>query len=132
MNNDMDNSGGVAVDISGEEDFSQINVNMDVIAAIAGKAAVEVEGVIGIDGGIAGGLAAAIGKESPASGVRALLEDNELIINVNIITRYGMRIPEMAWNLQEYVKKSVEDAAGIPVQKVNVYITGIKNKPDRQ
>ena len=108
------------------EDFSQINIKMDIIAAIAARAALEVAGVLSVDGGISGGIAAAFKKDNIGSGVKVSLEDNELTINVNIVTKYGLRIPEIAWNLQEHVKKSVEDSAGIPVSRVNVLITGIK------
>ena len=118
---------GYSTDSAHDDDFSQINIKMDVIASIAGKAALEVAGVLSVDGGISGGFAAALKRENTASGVKVLLEDNEFIINVNIITKFGMRIPEIAWNLQEHVKKVVEGAAGIAVRKVNVLITGIKN-----
>ncbi|MCL2165531.1 MAG: Asp23/Gls24 family envelope stress response protein [Oscillospiraceae bacterium] len=99
---------------------------MDVIAQIAGRAALEVGGVHAVDGGIQGGIAAVLGRDNSGSGIKVQLEDNALIINANIITRYGERIPEVAWNLQEHIKKSVEDKVGITVQKVNVLITGVK------
>ena len=121
------NNTGYPADTANEEDFSQISIKTDVIASIAGKAALEVIGVLGIDGGISGGLAAALRRDNTASGIKVLLEDNKFIISVSVITKYGMRIPEIAWNLQEHIKKNVEDTAGIAVHKVNVLITGIKS-----
>ena len=120
-------SGGVA-DTTPIEDFSQLGVKLDVIASIAGKATLEVDGVVSIDGGLSGGLAAALKRDVSPSGVKVVLEDNSLTINVNVIAKYGARIPEVAWNLQEHVKRVVEGKVGINVQKVNVLIAGIKDE----
>ena len=109
-----------------QEDFSQLSIDMDVVATIAYNAALEVDGILGVDGGIQGGLAAAFKIDSSVAGVKVFLEDNSFVININVVAQYGMRIPEVAWNLQEHVKKTVEDSVGISVMKVNVTITGVK------
>ena len=109
-----------------DEDFSQIDIDMDIVAQIAGRAALEVDGVLGVEGGMHAGLAAALRGDGAAPGIRVHLDDNELIIEVSAVTKFGMRIPVVAWNLQEHIKKSVEDNVGIAVQKVNVLISGVK------
>ena len=125
VHNGGDYERGIAESVDAE-DFSQLSIKMDIIAAIAHRAALEVDGIFAVDGGISGGIATVLKRDISASGIKVALEDNSLVISVNIIAQYGMRIPEIAWNLQERVKRVVEDQVGIKVLKVNVTITGVK------
>ena len=92
---------------------------------IAGLAAVDVEGVASMSGGFAGGIAEALGMKNLSKGVKVEVGEKEALINLYIIVEYGVRIPEVAWNIQEKVKNSVENMTGLTVTEVNIHVQGI-------
>ena len=108
------------------DDLSQLDIDLDVVAAIASRAALEIEGVASIDSSWQDVISATLGKDNRAVGVKVTIVDNQLCFNINVITNYGVRIPEVAWNLQEHIKKTIEESVGVKVAKVNVLISGIK------
>lgn len=97
----------------------------EVIAIIAGIAASEVEGVFGMSSGFAGGIVEALGGKNPAKGVKVETKGDETIIDLYVIVKYGYRIPELAWKIQEKVKDTVESLTSITVQVVNIHVQGV-------
>ena len=108
------------------EDLSQMDINLEIVASMVARAALEIEGVAAIDDGLPNVISAAFRKENHTFGVKVTIMDNKLNFNINVITKYGVRIPEVAWNLQEHIKKTIEESVGVDVAKVNVLISGIK------
>lgn len=103
-----------------------IKISNDVIAVIAGVAVSEVAGVSGMFGSLAGGLTEALkGKKNLAKGIKVEATDKTAKIDVNIIVEYGSRIPDVAFEIQNRVKKSVESMTGIKVSEVNVHVQGV-------
>ncbi len=103
-----------------------IKISNDVIAVIAGIAVSEVSGVSAMAGGLAGGLSEALkGKRNLSKGIRVETTEKEAKIDVNIIVEYGSRIPDVAFEIQNRVKKSVESMTGIKVSEVNVHVQGV-------
>ncbi len=108
-----------------ENNIGVIKITEDVVAIIAGLAAVDVQGVASMSGGFAGGIAEALGMKSLSKGVKVEVGEKEAQINLYIIVEYGVRIPEVAWNIQEKVKSSVENMTGLTVTEVNIHVQGI-------
>lgn len=105
----------------------EIKIADDVIATIAGIAASEVPGVYSMSGGFAGGIAEVLkGKKNLSKGIKVEVGEKECKIDVNIIVDYGTRIPDVAFEIQNRVKKSVEAMAGLTVVAVNVHVQGVK------
>ena len=103
-----------------------IEISNDVIAVIAGVAVSEVQGVASMSGGFAGGITEVLsGKKNMAKGIKVEKTDNTAKIDVNIIVEYGSRIPDVAFEIQNRVKKSVEGMTGLKVEEVNVHIQGV-------
>lgn len=103
-----------------------IEISNDVIAVIAGVAVSEVQGVASMSGGFAGGITEVLsGKKNMAKGIKVEKTDNTAKIDVNIIVEYGTRIPDVAFEIQNRVKKSVEGMTGFKVEEVNVHIQGV-------
>ena len=103
-----------------------IKISNDVIAVIAGVAASEVPGVAAMAGGLTGGLTEALkGKKNLAKGIKVDATDSTAKIDVNIIVEYGSRIPDVAFEIQNRVKKSVESMTGLKVTEVNVHVQGV-------
>lgn len=115
--------------INGEN--GSIKISEEVVGIIAGIAATGVEGVASMSGGIVGGIAEILGKNSLAKGVKVNLDDSDAVIDIFVIVYYGVRIPVAAFQIQEKVKKSVEEITGLTVKEVNVHVQGVVEKEDQ-
>ena len=104
-----------------------IQISNDVVAVIAGVAVSEVSGVAGMAGGFAGGISEVFsGKKNLAKGIKVEVMEARAKIDVNIIVEYGSRIPDVAFEIQNRVKKAVESMTGLKVEEVNVHVQGVK------
>lgn len=106
-----------------------IKIANDVVAVIAGVAISEVPGVASMSGGFAGGITEVLsGRKNLSKGVKVEADEKEVKIDVNIIVEYGSRIPDVAFEIQNRVKKSVENMTGLKVSEVNVHVQGVKTE----
>ena len=103
-------------------DVGTVRIADEVVGIIAGLAASEVPGVSGMSGA---GLADMLGKRNPSKGVKVNVGEREAAIELNVVIEYGMRIPEVALQVQENVKKAVESMTGLDVIEVNVYVQNV-------
>ena len=119
-------------DESASDDVGNVKISVDVVSTIAGIATNEVNGVAGMYGTFAGGIAEMLGaKKNPSKGVKVDLDGKTAVIDLYIVVDYGVRIPELAWEIQENVKNNVETMTGLDVQKVNIHIEGVSFEKDR-
>ena len=102
-----------------------IRIADEVVSIIAGLAATEVEGVAGLRGGIAGGIAEILGRKNFSKGVKVEVGEKEAAIDLYIIVKYGVRIPDIALNVQEAVKAAIENMTGLSTVEVNVHVQGV-------
>ena len=112
---------GVNVEIA-----SNLTISEDVIGIIAGLAAAEVEGVSGMTLGLVDGINQILGSNKKYSkGVKIELDNNEVIIDLFVIVKYGVKIPDVAFSIQNSVKNSVESMTGLKVRAVNINVQGV-------
>lgn len=103
-----------------------IKISNETVATYAGIAVSEVPGVYGMAGGFAAGITESLsGKKNLAKGIKVEVEEKNAKIDVSIIVEYGARIPEVAFEIQTRVKKSVENMTGLKVLEVNVHVQGV-------
>lgn len=108
---------------------NEIKIANDVVAVIAGVAVSEVSGVAEMAGGFAGGITEVLsGKKNLAKGIKVEVGDKDTKIDVNIIVEYGVRIPDVAFEIQNRVKKAVETMTGLNVLEVNVHVQGVNTE----
>lgn len=107
------------------EEYGRITFADEVVAIIAGLAAAEIEGVAAMSGGFTGGFTEMLGMKNLSKGVKVEIGEKEAAIDLYLIVKYGVRVPEMAWEIQENVKKTVETMTGLKVVEVNVHVQGI-------
>lgn len=112
-------------DINLPEELGNVKITEEVVAIIAGIAATEVNGVAGMSGGLAGGIAEMLGRKNLSKGVKVEVGEKEAAIDLYIIVEYGCRIPDVSWEIQEKVKKAVENMTGLSVVEVNIHIQGV-------
>ena len=109
-----------------------IKIANDAVATYAGIAVAEVPGVYGMAGGFAGITEALSGRKNLAKGIKVEVNEKNARIDVNIIVEYGARIPEVAFEIQTRVKKSVESMTGLKVLEVNVHVQGVHTSTTKE
>ena len=125
-NNDENTEEIVELETEIKTENEGIQISNDVIAVIAGVAASEVPGVAGMVGSFAGGISEVFsGKKNLANGIKVEATETQAKIDVNIIVEYGSRIPDVAFEIQNRVKKAVENMTGLNVEEVNVHVQGV-------
>lgn len=116
-----------------ETNNEEIKIADDVVSIIAGKAVSEISGVAGMAGGFAGGISEVFsGKKNLSKGIKVDVGEKEVKIDVNIIVEYGARIPDVAFEIQNRVKKAVETMTGLNVTSVNVHVQGVNIPEDKK
>jgi uncharacterized alkaline shock family protein YloU len=109
--------------------WGRIEVFPSAVAAIAGHAALRCYGIMGMAGrGLRDGFAELLRRENVDRGVEVVEVDGGLAIDVFVIVQYGIRISEVAHNLQEAVRFEVERSVNVPVVKVNVNVQGVREE----
>jgi uncharacterized alkaline shock family protein YloU len=113
------------VEVKSEEAENTIKIANDVVATIAGIAASEIDGVVGMSGGIVEGIGQMLGRKQLTKGVKVEINDDSAFIDISIIVEYGSKIPEVAKNIQNNVKESVITMTGLQIGAVNVHVQGV-------
>ena len=120
----MDNKRDIVVS-SSQEGLGGIRISDDVVGVIAGMAATEVPGVAGMSGGLGGGIAEMLGRKNLSKGVKVEVGEKEAAIDLFEIVEYGVRIPDVASQIQVNVKQAIEGMTGLSVVEVNVHVQGV-------
>lgn len=106
-------------------ELGDIRIANEVVGVIAGLAATDVDGVAGMSGGIAGGIAELLGRKNLSKGVKVEVGEEQAAVDLFVVVEYGVRIPDIAWQIQENVKRAIETMTGLEVVEVNVHIQGV-------
>ena len=109
-------------------DLGIITVNPEVIAKYAGTVAVECFGIVGMAAvNMKDGLVRLLKKDSLTHGTQVTIsDDNRITIDFHVIVSYGVSISAVTDNLISNVKYRVEEFSGMPVDKINIYIEGVR------
>jgi uncharacterized alkaline shock family protein YloU len=104
----------------------EIKIHQHVIATIARLAALKVPGVAALSASFAQGLAQFFGKKPDDTGIRVLLLDTGVVIDLYVVVHFGARIPKVAWQVQSEVRQAVEQMTGKSVKAVNVVVQSLQ------
>ena len=108
-------------------EYGYINIDDDVIATIAGISAMESYGIVGMASKNAtDGFFELLKWDNVSKGVKIYSEENEVSIDLHVILEYGVKISVVAENIIEKVKFNIENLTGLKVNKVNLYVQGIR------
>lgn len=107
-------------------ELGELKIANDVVGIIAGLAATEVPGVAGMSGGIAGGIAEMLGHRNLSKGVKVEVGEHDCVVDLYVIIEYGFSIPEVATQIQENVKRTIEVMTGLDVLEVNLHVLGVQ------
>lgn len=101
-----------------------VSISEHVLAIIARDTALQIDGVVSMDDRYSHGISSVISDED-AEGVRVSIRNKNVIIDLYICVKHGMRIPAVALQLQETVKENIFQYTGITVAEVNVNVQQI-------
>ncbi|QDP40138.1 Asp23/Gls24 family envelope stress response protein [Radiobacillus deserti] len=106
----------------------QITITNEVISTIAGGAAIECYGIIGMatKNQLRDGIAEILRKENFSKGVVVRQDEDRLHIDMYIIVSYGTKISEVAHNVQSQVKYTLDKTLGLSISSVNIFIQGVR------
>lgn len=109
---------------SGED---KLKISDEVIAVCAVNATLKTEGVSRLSGGLSNTLSKNfLGKELMSKGVKVNRTDEGLEIDIHIIVNYHVKIPAVAWDIQENVKNEIQSMTELPVKAVNIHVEGVE------
>lgn len=115
--------------IEKDTNYGTIHISLDVVATVAGGAATECYGVVGMASQkkLKDGFYELLKKENYSKGI--IVNDGEtgLILNLYVILGYGIKIDEILVEVQKKVKYVVETTLDVTVESVNVYVQGLRN-----
>ena len=113
------------IETTEENSVGAIRIASDVVATIASMAAAEIPGVAGMSGGITSGLAQMLGRKQMTKGVKVDVSESDAALDIYIIVKYGVAIGDVAKQVQEGVKATVESMTGLVCKEVNVHVQGV-------
>ena len=107
--------------------LGEIQIGPDVIAMYAGTTAVECFGIVGMAAvSMKDGLVKLLKRESLTHGINVNIQDNHITIDFHGIVESGISISAVADNLIENVKYKVEEFTGMTVDKINIFVEGVR------
>lgn len=114
------------LNVSNDVRLGRVEISPAVIEVIAGIAASEVSGVSEMRGSFATGVVERFGKKSHSKGVKVELTQNGIFINLSVVLKYGVSIPEVAQNLQTKIKQTLKNMLALDVKEINIHVLGIE------
>ncbi len=106
----------------------RIKISGEVVETIVGVAASEANDVASLSGTIADGIAGALGRKNLKRGVKIQVDGNRVNAELSIVVDYGCKIHEIAKEIQDKVRNTVEEMTGMTVTDVVVNVVGVNFK----
>lgn len=107
--------------------MGNITIDNEVIARYAGSVAMECFGIVGMAGiNVKDGLVKLLKKDSMTRGINVTIKKNKLTLNFHVIVAYGVSILAVSDNLISNVKYKVEEFTGIEIEKINIFVEGVR------
>lgn len=112
--------------------LGEVQIADEVVAIIAGLAATEVEGVATMAGNITNELVGKLGMKNLSKGVKVVLIDNVVTVDLALNLKFGYNIPSTTEKVQERVKAAIENMTGLEVADVNVRVAGVEMESSKK
>jgi uncharacterized alkaline shock family protein YloU len=118
------------IEIKNTNGVGQIKISDEVVAIVAGTAALEIKGVYGMSGDFTSGLSIMMGHKNLSKGVKVVVNGEVVTVDINILVKFGFKIHDVCTLVQEKVKTAIETMTGLVVETTNIYVTGINYDPE--
>ena len=126
-----DNNNRVSHVVYERDNLGSVKIADDVMACIAGLAAMEVEGVDSMAGNITRDILSRLSSKNLSKGVRTDINGDEISVDLTLNVKYGYSIPKISAAVQDRVKTTLENMTGLNVMRVGVKIAGVNTQADR-
>ncbi|WIV10813.1 Asp23/Gls24 family envelope stress response protein [Proteiniborus sp. MB09-C3] len=108
-------------------EYGSINIDESVIETIAGLAAIESYGLVGMSSRNAtDGLVELLKKEHVKKGVKVYTDGDRIVVDLFVVVQFGTKISVVADNIIDKVKYNIESMTGLKVEKVNINVQGVR------
>ena len=111
--------------IQADESLGEVKIADEVVAMIAGLAAMEVEGVVSMAGNATRELISKLGMKSLSKGVKVDVLEGVVTVSLSLNLKYGYSIKDITTKVQEKVKAAIENMTGLEVADVNIRVAGV-------
>lgn len=112
--------------IKSEVDMGIVKISDEVVGVISGLATTEIKGIVGMSASLVGGITQILsGKKNLSKGVKVSVGENSAAVDLYVVVEYGVKIPDVALEVQENVKKAVESMTGLSVSAVNIHVQNV-------
>ena len=115
-----------AYTIQSDENLGEVKIADEVVAIIAGLAAMEVDGVASMAGNATREIIVKLGMKTLSKGVKVDVLEGIVTVCMNLNLKYGYSIREISGKVQEKVKTAIENMTGLTVADVNIRIAGVE------
>ena len=107
--------------------MGNITIDKEVIGQYAGGVAMECFGIVGMAGiNMKDGFVKLLKLENAGRGIQVTMNDNKLTLDFHVIVAYGVSILAVTNSLIDSVKYKIEEFTGIPVEKINIFVEGVR------
>ena len=114
-------------------DLGEINVTKETIGNIVSLNLSDVKGVVGSRKSIIKEITDMLRGdtseneiEEASRNIKVEIKDNKPLINLYIIIKYGVRIPDIAWDIQSRVKEGLRKKIGTDIYEIDIHVQGIQ------
>lgn len=124
----IDDSTAMKMSVIINNQHGNVDIATEVIATVVGASTTEIFGVVGMTSksAVKDNVRSVLRQENYSKGVVVTTADNETSIDVYVVISYGVKISEVAKNIQERVRFNLENQLGITASSVNVYVQNVK------
>jgi uncharacterized alkaline shock family protein YloU len=106
--------------------LGKVEIAPEVIEVIAGIAASEVVGVSQMRGNFAAGVVERLGKKNHGKGVKVDLTDDGIVIDVFVLMKFGVSIPDVAGQIQDNIRQTLLNMTALEMKEINVHVVGVQ------
>lgn len=107
--------------------LGRVLIDLDVISTYAGSVAVECFGIVGMAAvNVKDGLVRLLKRDYLNHGIKVSLSNNKITLNFHVIVSYGVSISTVSDNLISTVKYQVEEFTGLEIEKINIFVEGVR------
>ncbi len=104
-----------------------LRISYDCLAELAGLAALECYGVVGMaHPSLTAGVAQILSRDKLKKGVKVIAKNDKIKVQLYVVIEYGVNLVEVAKNLIERVKYEVRTHTGLEISSVDVFVQGIR------
>ena len=111
--------------VTSNKGLGSIRIADEVVSVIAGLAAMDVDGVAGMSGGLIGGIAEMLGRKNFSKGVKVEVGEKETAVDITLVVTYGVDIRQVVTEVQKNVRRAIESMTGLKVIETNVQVQGV-------